>query len=227
MKRVVIVDDDFMVASIHRGYVERVDGFVVVGEAHCGQEALDIIASVRPDVVLLDIYLPDMTGIDVMRRVRSQTECDFIAITAARDVDVLRAAIRFGAIHYLVKPFTFPMLRDKLNQYEAWDQALDQATITGQPEVDRLVGVLRTDTRAAKLPKGLSQPTRDLIERIVREARRELTSEEVAMAASVSRVTARRYLEYLRDINVVTMRARYGASGRPVHLFSALTQPSA
>jgi len=220
MKRVLVVDDDFMVASIHRQYVERVDGFVVVGEAHSGAQALELVAELKPDLLLLDIYLPDMSGLDVMRQVRADSAVDVVAITAARDVETLRAAMRYGAIHYLVKPFTFPALREKLGRYAAWSAALDRATITGQAEIDRLVGVLRSDTGVRALPKGLCETTLGLIEGVVRRAGGELTSAEVARSAALSRVTARRYLEYLREANVVTMRSKYGNSGRPVHLFS-------
>lgn len=221
MRRVLVVDDDFMVASIHRQYVERIDGFEVVGEARTGQQALDMVAELQPDLALLDIYLPDMSGLDVMRRIRVDSAVDVVAITAARDVATLQRAMRYGAIHYLVKPFTFPMLREKLGRYASWSNALEHATITGQAEVDRLVGVLRSDPAHRTLPKGLCDTTMALIENIVVSAEGELTSLGVAQAAGVSRVTARRYLEYLRETERVRMRSRYGSSGRPVHLFSS------
>lgn len=223
MTRVLVVDDDFMVASIHRQYVERIDGFSVVGEAHTGRQALEMVAEHQPDLMLLDIYLPDMSGLDVMRRVPADAAIDVVAITAARDVETLRTAMRFGAMHYLVKPFTFPMLREKLGQYTSWTRALQHTTITGQAEVDRLVGVLRSDTYERALPKGLCETTLALIEGIVARASDELTSIDVAQAAGVSRVTARRYLEFLQRAERVTMRARYGTSGRPVHMFSSST----
>ncbi len=108
MKRVLVVDDDFMVASIHRQYVERVGGFVVVGEAHSGAQALELVAELKPDLLLLDIYLPDMSGLDVMRQVRADSAVDVVAITAARDVETLRAAMRYGAIHISSSRSRFP-----------------------------------------------------------------------------------------------------------------------
>ena len=103
---VLVVDDDFMVARIHTQFVERTEGFVVVGVASSGQAALDDIARLRPDLVLLDVHLPDMTGIDVLRRLRGGgDDVGVLVVTAAREADTVRAAASGGAVHYLVKPF--------------------------------------------------------------------------------------------------------------------------
>ncbi|HEY6016016.1 MAG TPA: response regulator, partial [Gaiellaceae bacterium] len=110
--RALIVDDDPMTASIHRSYVERVPGFEVAGEAHSGRAALEAVRELRPDLVLLDIYLPDISGLEVLRRLREPDapHVDVIAVTAAKDVGTLRTAIHGGVIHYLVKPFFFDTL---------------------------------------------------------------------------------------------------------------------
>lgn len=226
MIRVLVVDDDFRVAQIHRQFVERVDGFTVVGDARSGREALQLVDSLAPDLVLLDICLPDMSGLDVMHELQRDRAVDVLAITAVREVGTLRSAMRYGAVHYLVKPFTFPTLREKLASYASWTRAMERTTITGQAEVDRLVGALRSDTPAEReLPKGLSTTTMELIGTILAEHGSELTASEVADAAGVSRVTARRYLDHLRRLDRVTMRSRYGASGRPVHLYANRARP--
>ena len=117
--RALIVDDDPMTASIHRSYVERVPGFEVAGEAHSGRAALEAVRELRPDLVLLDIYLPDISGLEVLRRLREPDapHVDVIAVTAAKDVGTLRTAIHGGVIHYLVKPFFFDTLRERLEAY--------------------------------------------------------------------------------------------------------------
>jgi response regulator of citrate/malate metabolism len=217
---VLVVDDDFMVASIHRQFVERVPGFRVVGEAHSGSEAVQLVETLRPDLVLLDLYLPNMSGLDVLRQLRATTNVDVVAVTAARDADTLRAAMQCGVVHYLVKPFTFPMLRDKLESYSSWAHALRTATISGQAEVDRLVSVLHRDAPSRALPKGLSETTMQLVESVVANAGDEITAVDVAQLVGVSRVTARRYLDHLHQSGVVTMRLQYGSSGRPLHLYS-------
>jgi len=118
MITVLVVDDDFMVARIHRGFVERVDGFEVVGTANSGSQALDAIRELRPDLVLLDLYLPDVFGLDLIARMRAeQPDCDILVITAAREADAVRGAVRQGVVNYLLKPFGFEDLRSRLQEY--------------------------------------------------------------------------------------------------------------
>jgi response regulator of citrate/malate metabolism len=126
--RTLVVDDDFMSASIHSSYVERLDGFTAVGEAHTGAEALELVRRLRPDLVLLDIYLPDISGLEVIRRLRQHGEhpVDVIAVTAAKDVETLRAAMQGGVAHYLVKPFLFDAFRERLERYAAVRGRLDR-----------------------------------------------------------------------------------------------------
>ena len=116
MIRTLVVDDDFRVAELHCAYVERVKGFSVAGRASTGAEALESVERLRPDLVLLDIYLPDMSGLDVLQRLREDDHppVDVISITAAREVESIRAAMRGGVVHYLIKPFLFATFEEKL-----------------------------------------------------------------------------------------------------------------
>jgi response regulator of citrate/malate metabolism len=219
MIRALVVDDDFMAASVHRSFAERVPGFTVVGEATTGAQALELIARLRPDLVLLDIYLPDMSGIEVMRRLReSELEVDVIAITSAKDVKTLRGAMHHGVVHYLVKPFTFGTFRERLESYAALRSRLARLEHADQREIDRLYALLRTAGEGS-LPKGLSAPTLALIADVIRQADGELTATEVAQLAGISRGTARRYLEFLAESGTLDLTLRYGAAGRPEHLY--------
>lgn len=105
---VLVVDDDFMVARIHRGYVERLEGFRVIGEVHSGVEVVEAVRRLRPHLVLLDVYLPDRNGLDVLRDLRAEAglTVDVVVVTAARDVETVRAALHGGVASYLVKPFS-------------------------------------------------------------------------------------------------------------------------
>ena len=223
MIRTLIVDDDFRVADLHRAYVEKIPGFMVVGQAGTGAEALRMIATTRADVVLLDIYLPDMSGLDVMRTLREAgaARVDIIAITAARDVDSLRSAMHGGVVHYLIKPFRFAALQEKLQSYAAMRQRLAQLSEADQHAVDTLYHILRQGGAEA-LPKGLSRPTLDLVLRILQESGRDLAATEVADLASLSRVTARRYLDHLVQSGRVELVMRYGSPGRPEHRYHLL-----
>ena len=219
MIRTVVVDDDFRVADLHRLYTERVGGFEVVGTAHTGGGALDLIASLAVDLVLLDIYLPDMSGLDLLRTIRQgDRPVDVIAITAAQDVATIRAAMQGGSMHYLIKPFAFPAFREKLQSYAEVHSRLGQVAQVSQGDVDRLYGLLRAGVDE-DLPKGLSIATRDLVVGTLRAASTPLSAAEVARASGLSRVTARRYLEHLAAGGSVEIRLQYGAPGRPEHRY--------
>jgi len=218
--RTLIVEDDFRVAEIHRGFIERLESFSVVGVAHTAQDALDRVARDRPDLVLLDIYLPDRSGLEVLRDLHAtgRPPVDVIVITAANDVDTLRSALQGGVVHYLVKPFQFNAFREKLESYAAVRSRLDRVGEVDQQEIDELYATLRS-TVATELPKGLSPATLALVARTVRESDRDLSAEDVAERTGVSRVTSRRYLDRLARSGLVGITMRYGKAGRPEHRY--------
>lgn len=220
MIRTLVVDDDYRVAEVHCAYVGRLDGFVAIGDAHTGAEALTTIERAHPDLVLLDLYLPDLPGLEVLRRIHllPQPRPDVIVVTAARDVESLRAAMRGGVVHYLVKPFTFSAFREKLQSYAAVRTRMAELAEADQSEVDRLYALLRASPDPT-LPKGFSEGTLRLVLDVLSSSRGELTAVGVARSAGVSRVTARRYLEHLARVGTIEMSLQYGAPGRPEHLY--------
>lgn len=212
--RVLVVDDDFMVARIHTQFVERTPGFAVVGVASTGRAALDDITRLRPDLVLLDVHLPDMTGIDVLRTLRAGgDDVGVLVVTAAREADTVRAAAAGGATHYLVKPFDYEDLRVRLETFRAAHLALSGAAAPGQQDIDTVFGAAAPPPAAA-LPKGLSPETARLVEVALREAG-ELSAAECADAVGISRVSARRYLEHFVATGAASVRLQYGGAGRP------------
>jgi response regulator of citrate/malate metabolism len=219
--RTLIVEDDALVAEVHASYVERVPGFAVAGVAHRATEALELLASRSVDLVLLDFHLPDVKGLDMLRvlHARSATPVDVIAVTAARDPEIIRQAIAQGVSQYLVKPFAFATFADKLERYARYRAQVDDASEPDQAEVDALIGTLRGPTARA-LPKGLNATTLDRVRDAVRDAEAPLTASDVAGRCGLSRVTARRYLEHLAVEGVVTLSMRYGGTGRPEHLYA-------
>jgi response regulator of citrate/malate metabolism len=217
---VLVVDDDFMVARVHTGLVERVPGFGVVGVAHTGEDALAAVDALRPDLVLLDIYLPDISGLEVLRRLRERdSPVDVLVVTAARDAQTVRGALRGGVVHYVVKPFSFDTLRSSLERYAA---ALHRFAAAGtdaaaQTDVDKLFGALRQPDLT--LPKGLNPTTADLVVSVLRDSGTDLSAAECAERAGLSRVSTRRYLEYLAQTGKAEVRRRYGGTGRPEHRY--------
>lgn len=226
--KVLVVDDDFAVAGIHRGYVESLPGFVVVGEVHRGLDALRAISELRPDLVLLDIYLPDVSGVEVLRRLRadpSGQSVDVMAITASREVETVRAAMSGGVVQYLIKPFTLAAFQDRLLTYAAQRRELQRlagtdGNVRDQAHVDRILAPPHASAGShLDLPKGLATHTLDLVADALRDAGRELSAGEAAAACGLSRVSARRYLEHLTATGRARVRPRYGSAGRPEHAY--------
>jgi response regulator of citrate/malate metabolism len=218
---VLVVDDDFRVAGIHAAYVSRVDGFTVVGQAHTAAGALDAVDELAPELILLDIYLPDDDGLSVMRQLaaRSHPRPDVLAVTAARDVTSVRTAMQLGAVGYLVKPFAFGVLRERLTAFRDLRERLASLGEADQQDVDALYGLLRSPTLPPTPPKGHSAPTLARVRDAVRAADHGVSAAEVATQVGISRPTAQRYLSYLAEHGIVRLRMRYGSTGRPEHRY--------
>lgn len=220
--RVLIIEDDPLVALAHAEYLGELPGFILAGIAHSGAEALGLLArpGVAADLILLDIHLPDTHGIELARRIREAGwRPDIIAVTAAREAPVVRAAIALGVVHYLIKPFTQLMFRERLEGYRARRRdAPAAAPVTGtinQADVDRALDSLRGSVPERVLPKGVSPDTLAGVEDLLRDAGRALSAAEVTAALGISRITARRYLEFLTAERRVQREPRYGTPGRP------------
>ena len=211
MIRVLVVDDDFMVAKVHSGYVGRTPGFEVVGVAHTGADALAAVADLRPDLVLLDIYLPDRDGVSVLRELRTVADTDVIVISAANDVETVRAAMRGGVLHYLIKPFTYAALYDQLRHFASLHEKLSALSSAGQSDVDQVFG--GRPSGAGALPKGLSGETATLVAEVLRSTE-DVSAAECAARTDISRVSARRYLEHFVSTGQADVRLKYG-TGRP------------
>ncbi|MCG5432743.1 response regulator [Mycobacterium sp. MYCO198283] len=217
---VLVVDDDFMVADIHRRFVDRVDGYRAVGVARTGADALTQTRELAPDLLLLDVYLPDMTGLAVLHQLRAQRNpVGVIMITAARELDTVGAALAGGAADYLIKPFEFHQLRAKLEAFAARAAALDAAGGADQSTIDALFGRGATPP-ADVLPKGLGAETGRVVLAAVTAAG-EVSAAECAERVGISRVSARRYLEHYLQTGVLELRLQYG-TGRPERRYRAV-----
>lgn len=224
--RVLVVEDEPIAAAAHAAYISRLEGFTLAGSAADGQSALRLMtemsAAGRPvELVLLDMNLPDLHGLDVARRMRAAgLFADIIAITAVRELSIVRSAVATGVVQYLIKPFTYATFADKLRSYRLFRDRLANPGPGGsgagasQSEVDQAFASLRAPSELP-LPKGLSGSTLDAVRVFMQGQRGAVSASEVMDALGMSRVTARRYLEYLADAGAVSRTARYGAPGRP------------
>jgi response regulator of citrate/malate metabolism len=213
--KVLVVEDEPLIAEAHGEYVERVTGFRLAGTALSGQEALRLLRAAPVDLILLDFNLPDLHGLELCRALRAaRLEVDIIAVTSNRDLTAVRSAVALGVVQYLLKPFTFRSMQDRLERYR--DYRLQMAADllpAAQSEIDRAFASLRGVT-ASTLPSGLSDETLETIARALHRGHA-LSAAEVAGLCKVSRVTARRYLEHLTESGALMRRQRHGRSGRP------------
>lgn len=227
--RTLVVDDDQEIAGVHSGFLLAHGGFDVVGVANSGGEALEKVRQLEPALMLLDIHLPDMSGIEVLRAARNLPgdPVDIIAITAARELETVRAAMAGGVLHYLVKPFNSKVLMQRLDDYVRHRASIvEHSSVSAGPldqeRIDRLLAA--TPTKAApvlspalagSLPKGLSQPTLEAVIGALRSSGVGSSASEVAAQLGLARVSARRYLEYLVTKGKARIVPKYGVAGRP------------
>jgi response regulator of citrate/malate metabolism len=221
--RTLVVDDDYRVAAVHAAYVAKVEGFTVVGQAHTAAEALHAVTDLDPGLVLMDVFLPDGDGLTVVRELmRMAKHPDVIVITAARDLSTVRTAMQLGAVHYLVKPFGFAALSERLAAYRRLQLRMarlpDEAE---QSDVDELFDILRAPGLSGRRPeKGHSAATLSLVHDAVRAAPEAVSATEIAEDVGISRATAQRYLTYLERRGLVRLKLRYGTTGRPEHRYA-------
>ncbi len=221
--RVLVVEDETLASEAHADYVRRTQGFELAGVARSSVEALRLLRATARDgapveLVLLDMNLPDGHGLALLRTMRAEGHwCDVVAVTAARDLDVVKRAVSQGVVLYLLKPFTYAGFRTKLEQYAEYRRRLTASDSTvGQHEVDQMLGTLRAaPSGPSVLPKGMSSDTLRDLTAALRDSGAGRSASEVAAAIGASRVTARRYLEYLAAEGQVGRGVRYGGSGRP------------
>ncbi|MGM9950140.1 MAG: response regulator [Lysinibacillus sp.] len=215
---VLIVEDDPMVLDINKNFLSKVPGFVYAGEASTGKEAYEKIIQLKPDLILLDMFLPDMSGMDLFLRLRKERiPSDIIMITAARDAPTVQEAVRLGAFDYLIKPFRFERFERALHDYLRLIKRQPTNGMYAQQEIDSIFGHKEDETT---LPKGLNDMTmKQILEGLV-EIGAPVTSEQLAQNVGMARVTVRKYLDFLATTGKVTIDLKYGTVGRPTKYYS-------
>lgn len=223
MIKTVIVEDDLMVASINSQFAKRNPNIQIVATFHNGKDALDYLKKSDADLVLLDLYMPDCTGLELLSELRSiGSEIDVIMITAANDAEHINEALQLGIVDYLIKPFQYERFAQTLDKYLVRKKAIESGVSFTQEEIDRLVNASTpsASTKKTELQKGVQQKTLDKI-RVCLSAHpgNYLPCEQIASETGLSRVTIRRYMNFLIEENEVTSMIDYSTGGRPSILY--------
>ena len=217
MINVLIVEDDPMVAELNRRYLEQIDGFQLVASVRSATEALLLLEQQAVDLILLDIAMPGMTGVEFLHSIRSLgREVDVIVVSAASDMATIKKVLRNGVIDYLIKPFEFDRLNSALSEYRSQALFTRNREVLNQEELDRRV-LGKEQAEAVELAKGLGRNTLRAVWEAVRMERQPFTTEEMAQKVGVTRVSMRKYLDFLKQIDVLSMEVVYGNVGRPVY----------
>ncbi|MCM3764958.1 response regulator [Neobacillus niacini] len=219
---VLLIEDDPMVQEINRQFVERVEGFKVIGCAANGKEGIELIKKEKPDLAFVDIYMPNQDGLTTIKQIRSEElGTDVIAVTAASDMETVRGVLQLGAVDYIMKPFKFDRIQQALTNYRTYHQSFLKRDSISQQELD---GLLFHQGRQDKgeLPKGLNALTLDKVIDFLKNQDEATSAEAVAEGIGIARVTARRYLEYLEQSGKVEIVIEYGGVGRPVNQYKII-----
>jgi response regulator of citrate/malate metabolism len=219
--RVLVVDDDFMIAKLHGKFIASQKGYQLVGTAHSFEEAQAMMDLVEPDLLLLDVYLPDQSGIELLKTIRMQNRrCDVILITAAKELEIVEDGFRFGVIDYLIKPFNLNQLQTALLKYVKFKTRLSSSSQLDQGTVDDLKKLrISESTFLPNNQKGIDLRTLEKIKKCITYSPEPLSADQIAKLAGVSLSTTRTYLSYLVEEQELIEEQQYGTVGRPLRLY--------
>lgn len=218
--RVFIVEDDPMVANINKRFTEQIEPFKVIGIGSTEAEVIPQILETQPDLVLLDIFLSNGSGLNVLKEIRHHSlPIDFILVTAAKDTPTIHQALRYGAVDYLIKPFDMERLNKALQNYLKLYRAMSDNSDLDQKDLDKLTTTHESlpsiSAAPSSLPKGVHQLTLDQIEQFLNQQTTSLSCQDIASELAMSKITIWRYLEYLVEAKKVLVELVYKGIGRP------------
>ena len=228
--KVLIAEDDPMVQSLHVQALSQMDGFEIAGTVSDGQQLVDFFEKSSADLIIMDIYMPRMNGLEALRILREKGQnTDVILVSAGKKGEIVNTAHILGAFDYMIKPYSFQRFRASLQSYLSRRALIPSPTEDASQEtLDALFEIPFAKENLFSdedLPKGLQKETLELIVRGISSAPNS-SAEEIAAETSISRSTARRYLEHLLDKGLVEIRFEYRAVGRPVKRYALARQLS-
>jgi len=221
MINVLIVEDDPMVREINEKFLKKVEGFILYDSVNSLEKAKEVILTGKPDLILLDVFFPQGKGTDLLKWIRLENlKCDVILITADRNIETVEEAFRYGAVDYLVKPFIFNRFKEALIQFRSRKNSFKNVDSIEQEIIDKYTikentHIIEYDEYIGDI-KGFNQYTYEkVLEGIAEMEDNSFTSDQIAKNIGVSRITARRYLDYLEKEKKLVIEMEYGKVGRP------------
>ncbi len=221
---VLIIEDDLRIVEIQRRFLEQIEGFQTIGIAANYAEAKSLIDILKPDLILLDVYFPDMNGCHLLKEIKQMDkQIDVIMITASREIETVQEAITIGVFDFIIKPVIFERFKQSLKRYEHHYRKLksikSENKLIDQLEVDQLLYKQQDVYEKPLLPKGIDKLTLIKVMEVLGETKQGLTAEKMANQIGVSRTTARRYLEHLISEEKIAADLSYGTIGRPERVY--------
>ncbi|MFL0365833.1 response regulator [Pseudobacillus sp. 179-B 2D1 NHS] len=218
--KAVIAEDDFRVADIHEKFLNKFDQIEVIGKALNAEQTLELLDEQQPDLLLLDVYMPDQLGSDLLPVIReNHQQVDILMITAATDREILEKALHYGVEYFLIKPVKMERFNQIIEEYLKKSQLLRSTQEVDQEIVDMVFNKLSKHSaainRETSLPKGVDEITLSKVTEVLAKSDKGLSAEQAADQIGASRTTARRYLEYLVSIQECRAEVVYGVVGRP------------
>ncbi|KLV18841.1 response regulator [Bacillus sp. FSL W7-1034] len=219
MIKVLIAEDDFRIAAIHESYIQKVQGFQVAGKAKSAKDLWEALQKEQVDLILLDVYMPDELGTNLLPLLRERhPEVDVIIITAATETMLLRDALHYGVVHYLIKPVTAQKFTQVLTEYKEKRELINSKDEVNQTMIDLFFGQIQEESQQKDerdLPTGINSLTLDKVKTFMTAEMNGITAEELGEKMGASRTTARRYVEYLVTTGECRAELAYGIIGRP------------
>ena len=226
MIRILVVEDDPMVGKFHEHYIKQLKDFELIDTARTSEQALKFLEKQSYDLVLLDIFMPGIDGLQLLKEIRNKNfNVDVIVISAANEKEQIQTAMRFGAVDYIIKPFEFERFNLALYNYKLRRTNLENLTQVKQEDLDKNLTIKETPSDT-NVPKGLDKNTLKLIWEIILKQENMFTTDEIASSAGISRVSIRKYLEFFKSLNVLSLELHRGSVGRPIYKYKCLDKSS-
>ena len=221
MIKVLIVEDDPMVIKFNTHYLEQVEGFKLTAVARSAEDALDILKSKKIDLILLDIYMPGINGLELLSKLRKMDKSvDVMVVSAAKDSLSIKKALQYGAADYLIKPFEFERFKAALERYLKGENLIRIQDDLSQEDLDKHFLIRQQESSEVHIPKGLDKNTLRLTwENLLTLPDNYYSTEEIAQFVGISRISMRKYIFFLQEFGALKKDIVYGSPGRPIYKY--------